>query len=120
MSRINKYMKMLEKSFGHLCLFFVDMLSGSYEGVVYRKHVVERSTLSGTEKSQKRKRNVKLHPFTAAGSRFAVPVDTVYKGSADKGSLEGERKTSVKYDRRAMVCEMVMLGADLVESVWEK
>ena len=114
-------MKMLEKSFGHLCMFFVDMLSGSYVGVVYRKHVVERSTLSGTEKSQKRKRNVELvHPFTAAGSRFAVPVDTVDKGSLDKGSLEGERKTSVKYDRRAMVCEMVMLGADLVESVWEK
>ena len=110
---------MLEKSFGHLCMFFVDMLSGSYVGVVYRKHVVERSTLSGTEKSQKRKRNVELvHPFTAAGSRFAVPVDTVDKGSLDKGSLEGERKTSVKYDRRAMVCEM--LGADLVESVWEK
>ena len=98
-------------------MFFVDMLSGSYVGVVYRKHVVERSTLSGTEKSQKRKRNVELvHPFTAAGSRFAVPVE----GSVDKGSLEGERKTSVKYDRRAMVCEMVMLGADLVESVWEK
>ena len=82
--------------------------------------------MSGTEKSQKRKRNVELvHPFTAAGSRFAVPVDTVDKGSVDKGSLdkgslEGERKTSVKYDRRAMVCEMVMLGADLVESVWEK
>ena len=114
-------MKMLEKSFGHLCMFFVDMLSGSYVGVVYRKHVVERSTLSGTEKSQKRKRKVELvHPFTAAGSRFAVPVDTVDKGSLDKGSLEGERKTSVKYDRRAMVCEMVMLGADLVESVWEK
>ena len=114
---------MLEKSFGHLCIymFFVDMLSGSYVGVVYRKHVVERSTLSGTEKSQKRKRNVELvHPFTAAGSRFAVPVDTVDKGSLDKGSLEGERKTSVKYDRRAMVGEMVMLGADLVESVWEK
>ena len=114
---------MLEKSFGHLCIymFFVDMLSGSYVGVVYRKHVVERSTLSGTEKSQKRKRNVELvHPFTAAGSRFAVPVNTVDKGSLDKGSLEGERKTSVKYDRRAMVCEMVMLGADLVESVWEK
>ena len=88
----------------------------------YRKHVVERSTLSGTEKSQKRKRNVELvHPFTAAGSRFAVPVEgSVDKGSVDKGSLEGERKTSVKYDRRAMVCEMVMLGADLVESVWEK
>ena len=102
-------------------MFFVDMLSGSYVGVVYRKHVVERSTLSGTEKSQKRKRNVELvHPFTAAGSRFAVPVDTVDKGSVDKGSLEGERKTSVKYDRRAMVCEMVMLGADLVQSVWEK
>ena len=114
-------MKMLEKSFGHLCMFFADMLSGSYVGVVYRKHVVERSTLSGTEKSQKRKRDVELvHPFTAAGSRFAVPVDTVDKGSLDKGSLEGERKTSVKYDRRAMVCEMVMLGADLVESVWEK
>jgi len=106
-------MKMLEKSFGHIC---VCSLCGSYVGVVYRKHVVERSTLSGTEKSQKSKRNVELvHPFTAAGSRFAVPVDTV-----DKGSLEGERKTSVKYDRRAMVCEMVMLGADLVESVWEK
>jgi len=59
-----------------------------------------------------------VHPFTAAGSCFAVPVDTVDKGSLDKGSLEGERKTSVKYDRRAMVCEM--LGADLVESVWEK
>ena len=75
---------------------------------------MERSPFSGTEKSQKRKRNVELvHPFTAAGSRFTVP----WEGSVEGGK---KRKTSVKYDRRAMVCEMVMLGADLVESVWEK
>ena len=50
------------------------------------------------------------HPFTAAGSRFALP----------KVSEDGGRKTHVTYDRKAMVSEMTLMGGDLLNSVWEK
>ena len=110
------YLQELKETFGHLCCFFIDTLHGNYIGVIYRRSIVERASsskkISSKKKSKKKKKTMKSngHPFTAAGSRFALP----------KVSEDGGRKTHVTYDRKAMVAEMTLMGGDLLNSVWEK
>ena len=87
-SPLGALMEKLQSAFSHLAQFFVDEQTGEYIGVVFRDGLF--STTS---------------PFTAAGSRFAVPQKT------------GVRMVDISYDRDVMLKEMRAIGGDLVLTV---
>ena len=89
---LSRYLDTLREQFSHLAKFFVDRRAGVFIGVVLRKSVVSNGTVV---------------PFTAAGSRFAVPEPT---------KLGRGRMVDVHYDADAMLAEMRALGGDLVVS----
>ena len=123
---LHHYVSLLEKTFGHLCCFFVNSLNSEYIGVVYRRSIIDTKKKERKERKKERVKERKKerekgkrkgdnkqqyqHPFTAAGSRFASPVTV----------LDGSRSTHVVYDTTAIVEEMVSIGGDFITSVWTK